>query len=112
MPDFMLEEQSNVVFGDIAGLIDTKGTVIELLHIFMNKLIFNKACFIRFIVPITKAQLENSRGQEVISQLKVIQSMVNDDARTIGKSIQPVITKCELNNKEFDIEVTISNLSE
>ena len=66
-PDFILERESDVVFGDIAGLLDTKGPVIELLHIFINKLIFNQACFVRFIVPMTQAQLENSRGQDVIN---------------------------------------------
>lgn len=40
-PDFILEPEADVIFGDIAGLMDTKGPVIELLHIFMNKLIFN-----------------------------------------------------------------------
>lgn len=109
-PDFMLEPVSNVIFGDIAGLVDTKGPVTELVHIFMNKLIFNKACFVRFIVPITKFQLENSRGQEVISQIKVIQNMINDDASKFGDSILPIITKCDPNRTDFDLETTIGTL--
>lgn len=97
-------------FGDIAGLLDTKGPVIELLHIFMNKLIFNRACFVRFIVPITRAQLECSRGMEVVNQLKIIQSMINEDCLALGKSIQPVLTKCDPSDQDFDIEVVRSNL--
>lgn len=61
---------------------------------------------IRFIVPITRAQLEHSRGMDVINQLKVIQNMINVDGNTIGKSIQPILTKCDPSDTKFDIDVT------
>lgn len=80
--------------------------MVELLHIFMNKLIFNEACYVRFIVPMTKAQLENSRGQEVIYQLEVIQNMINSDVRDIGRSIAPIITKCEPGDDKIDMDMT------
>lgn len=99
-----------MIFGDIAGLLDTKGPTIELLHIFMNKLIFNQACFVRFIVPFTYAQLFNSRGQEAVEQLKVIQNMVNANLNEIGDSIIPIITKVDPKDANFDIDEIRYNL--
>lgn len=109
-PDFVQEEKTDIYFGDIAGLHDTKGPMIELLHIFMNKLILNRACFVRFIVPITRAQIEMTKGVEVINQLKIIQSMISQDYNELGKSIQPVLTKCDPADSEFDIDILRNNL--
>ena len=62
MPNFIREPQSKVIFGDIAGLHDTGGNLIDLLNVFINKLIFNQAVYLRFIVPLTLAQIKEQRG--------------------------------------------------
>lgn len=60
----------------------------------------------------TKAQLEHSRGMDVINQLKIVQNMINADSLEIGKSIQPVLTKCDPTDSKLDIEVTRYNLDQ
>ena len=41
---------------------DTGGNLIDLLNVFINKLIFNQAVYLRFIVPLTLAQIKEQRG--------------------------------------------------
>ena len=64
-PDFIQEPNSKVIFGDIAGFQDTNGLMIEMYNIFISKMIFRYACFLRFIVPMTYCQIKEDRGIQV-----------------------------------------------
>lgn len=68
-PNFIQDQNSKIIFGDIAGLEDTSGQTIELLNVLTNKLIFNQAVHLRFLVPLTLPQILESRGTGVRKQL-------------------------------------------
>lgn len=36
--------------------------------------------------------------------------MINEDCLKLGKSIQPILTKCDPSDQDFDIEVVRSTL--
>ena len=61
-----------MIIGDIAGLEDTQKEYCQLLNILLNKLVFNFAAQIKFIVPITLPQILEQRGGEMIRHIKTI----------------------------------------
>ena len=107
-----------MIYSDIAGLMDTAGDLIEFVNCFMNKKIFNKAKRIKFIVPITKAQMKEVRGGPIVQQIEIILNLCSRSYSDVIKSIQPVITKVEQNpseeeiNEEDDIDILKHNLKE
>ena len=80
------------------------------MNVFINKLIFNQAVYLRFIVPFTENQIKENRGNEVRNQLAIIQKMINTDYQSISHSIFPVLLQCRPGNQETDIEVYRDNL--
>ena len=86
-----------MIYSDIAGLMDTAGDLIEFVNCFMNKKIFNQAKRIKFIVPITKAQMKEVRGGPIVQQIEIILNLCSRSYSDVIKSIQPVITKVEQN---------------
>lgn len=65
-PDFIKQEEADLIIGDIAGFEDNMKEYNQLLNILVNKLVFNYAVFLKFLVPITRSQLNNSKGGEVM----------------------------------------------
>ena len=53
LPNFVNESTSQCTFGDIAGFNDSMGPMYEIYNIFIMKLIFNYAQYLRFIVPMS-----------------------------------------------------------
>lgn len=78
--------------------------MIDLLNVFINKLIFNQAVYLRFIVPLTLTQLKESRGGQVREQLSIIQKMINTDHSMIADSIFPVLLKVKPGKADTDID--------
>lgn len=67
MPHFVWDRShDNVVYADIAGLYDTGGDFINFINCFINKFLFNIANSIRFLVPITKSQIDTDKGASVV----------------------------------------------
>ena len=64
-----------------------------MLNVFINKLIFNQAVYLRFIVPLTLTQLNDGRGGQDREQVSIIQKMKNTDHSMIADSIFPVLLK-------------------
>jgi hypothetical protein len=62
LPTFKKDEVNDLLFGDIAGLQDTNGVLIDFINSFMVKKIFQLAKSVRFIFVMTKVQLKNCRG--------------------------------------------------
>lgn len=54
-----------MVFVDIAGFGDSSGEMIDLISCFTDKFLFMNAKSIRFILPMTLDQIDNTRGQKV-----------------------------------------------
>lgn len=52
-PHFVRKETTNEIWGDIAGFNDTNGSMIETINCLINKMIFNRAKSVRFLVPLT-----------------------------------------------------------
>ena len=83
---------------------DTSGEMIDLLNVFINKLIFNQAVYLRFIVPLTLTQIKEGRGGQVREQLSIIQKMINTDYNVIADSIFPVLLKVKPGKENTNID--------
>ena len=118
IPHFYKPPDQNMIYSDIAGLMDTAGDLIEYVNCFMNKKIFNQAKKIKFIVPITKAQMKEVRGGPIVQQIEIILNLCSRSYSDVIKSIQPVITKVEQHPSpeevydDDDIDVLKYNLKE
>jgi len=53
MPEFQMENETGFTFGDIAGLHDTGGELIELVNSFVTKKIFQMAKWVKILILIT-----------------------------------------------------------
>ena len=54
LPKFIYDYQNDVHFGDIAGLQDTNGPLIDFINSFLVKKIFQVANSVRFLYVMTK----------------------------------------------------------
>lgn len=62
VPTFQKDEASGLLYVDIPGLNDTGGSTMEIMNRLMLRNILSRAKTVRFIVPITFAQIHNNRG--------------------------------------------------
>jgi len=63
IPSFVKDEVNNFIYADIAGVSDMNGgEFIEFINIFIDRYIFLKANQVRFLVPITMNQNDDSTG--------------------------------------------------
>jgi hypothetical protein len=53
-PHFIKKSSTKEIWGDIAGFNDTNGSMIEAINCLINKMIFNRAKSVRFLVPMTQ----------------------------------------------------------
>lgn len=53
IPQFAHDKRSGLLYGDIAGLLDTGGPFMQYINCFMNHVIFKKAKTVRFLVPMS-----------------------------------------------------------
>ena len=53
IPQFAKDMKSDLLYGDIAGLLDTGGPFMQYINCFMNHVIFKKANTVRFLVPMS-----------------------------------------------------------
>lgn len=112
LPSFHLDKVNDVVYGDIAGLQDTQGGTIQFVNSFVSKEIFRQCKSIRFIVAFTQAQLIEARGQMVRKQLKVVQEICRKYLSDERISLIPVITKCNIEDQDLDLDSIVDNLRE
>lgn len=98
--------------------MDTSGDLIDYVNCFMNKKIFNQSKKVKFIVPMSRAQLEENRGGLIVQQIEIILNICSQSYTDVIKSVQPVMTKFELNpsdedvNEDDDIDVVKGRLKE
>jgi len=71
----------------------------------VDKYIFMKAKSVRFIAPISYSSLTGSRGMNVREIYEYFEAMCLPDLERMVDSIQPVVTKCPLNDDSIDIDV-------
>ena len=60
------DESSQIMYADIAGLMDTGGDLLEYINCFVNKKLFNMANKVKFLFPITFDSLKEERGGQII----------------------------------------------
>ena len=65
-PTFSDQSKQSFNFLDVAGLHDTGGQFLEFVNQLIIKKIFNLSETVRFLVPITDKQIEDSRGTGLI----------------------------------------------
>lgn len=99
------------LFADVAGLSDTNGILIEFINMFIIKCIFQRVKRVRFIVPITQAQITNNRGIGVREQIKSLQKICSADISSMVDALIPVLTKCNP-KKKTDVEEIRSTLAD
>lgn len=75
LPCFVEDDESNIVYTDIAGLFDTAGNLLELTNIFINRKVFQNADKVRFMFVITLPQIFEGRGMGVIEFIQAVQSI-------------------------------------
>ena len=92
IPTFHQPKDQNIIYADIAGLLDTSGDLIELMNFLICKMVLNKAKSIKFIIAITKNQIYDIRGDPVIQTMRSILDMCSGSYEDLIKAIQPVIT--------------------
>lgn len=63
------DPQTGLTYVDVAGLLDTAGDMVQLVNSFVIKEIFRRAKTVRFLIPVTKSQISESRGAAVREQL-------------------------------------------
>ena len=118
IPHFYKPEDQDSTYSDIAGLLDTSGDLFDYVNCFMNKRIFNQAKKVKFIVPMTRSQLDDARGGAIIKQIEIILNICSQSYTDTIKSVQPVMTKFEPSPDEEeivdddDIDVVKNRLSE
>ena len=66
IPHFFKPDDQNLIYSDIAGLMDTAGELIEFVNCFINKKICNLAHKVKFLVAFTSAQMNECRGQPIV----------------------------------------------
>ena len=94
LPTFLYDYQNDVYYGDIAGLQDTSGPLVDFINSFLVKKIFQLASSVRFLYVMTKKQLKDARGMQIRQQIRVLQAMCSTvDIKDVHNSIKPVITK-------------------
>ena len=108
-PDFIKQIETDMIIGDIAGFEDTMKEYNQLLNILVNKIVFNYAVFLKFIVPITLPQITEARGGDIIKLMKTVQSMFKTDLGQAIKSVFPVLLRVQPQNvsamhEDFDID--------
>ena len=106
-----------MIIGDIAGLEDQQQEYVQLQNILVNKLVFNYAAFLKFIVPITLPLIKESRGYNLIKLLKTVQGMFKCNLKEASKFILPVLTLVTPSNvsaidEDFDLDIVKSRLLE
>lgn len=101
-----------MIIGDIAGLEDQSQEYIQLQNILINKLVFNYAKNLKFVVPITEPLINQSRGGDLIKLLKTVQGMFNCNLKLASKSIMPVLTRVTPGDPNFDLDLVKAKLFE
>ena len=104
-PDFVHEFESQINFGDISGFNETLGEMFDIFNVFVLKMIFKYAQYVRFIVPISFNQIKESRGNRARKHIEHIRNMINGNQTELIESIQPIITKAVPGNDEADIDL-------
>jgi len=112
LPQIHFDKSAGIVYTDIAGLHDTGGDLIELINSFVNKQIFIRAASIRIILPMTKAQIFESRGKGARELIKIIGTMCQSSLDEMSKSIQTVLTMCKYADDDLDMDLIRSTLWE
>ena len=72
LPKFLYDEGNDILYGDIAGLQDTSGPLVDFINSFLVKKIFQLASTVRFLFVMTKKQLKDMRGMQIRQQIKVL----------------------------------------
>lgn len=65
LPTFQYDQANDLFYGDIAGLQDTSGPLIDFINSFLVKKIFQLANSVRFLFVMTKKQMKETRGMQI-----------------------------------------------
>lgn len=93
IPQFSFDNKSRLMYGDIAGLLDSGGDFMQFINSFMNHVIFKKSRTVRFLVTLSPAQIKNDRGAGSRVLFEQVRGVCNKNLLLMVNSILPVITK-------------------
>ena len=103
MPHFRKRDQNaDILYADIAGLMDTGGRLIDYINCFVNKKLFTIANRVKILFPVPFDQLKLNRCGSVLEQVSVLQNMCEESPDNMIKSVLPIITKCKLVSPDND----------
>ena len=114
LPTFLYDYQNDVYYGDIAGLQDTSGPLVDFINSFLVKKIFQLASSVRFLYVMTKKQLKDARGMQIRQQIRVLQAMcstvdIKDVHDQVTQKEQQIV---DLNQNIQDLQENIKNKEE
>ena len=93
----------------MAGLHDTGGHFFEFVNMLIVRKIFSIANKVRFLVPITDKQIDDGRGRGLVQQIEILLEVFKGSSlEEIQEAVQPVVTKVDPRNDQFDIDIIIS----
>ena len=103
MPHFRKKDQhADVLYADIAGLLDTGGDLIDYINCFVNKKLFTLAKRVKILFPIPFDQLKLNRCGTVLQQVSVLQNMCEESPENMINSVLPIMTKCKIVSPDND----------
>lgn len=88
-------EESDTLFADIAGLLDTSGDLIDYINCFVNKKLFSLASKVKILFPIPYGQLYTDRSGQILEQVRVLQNTCQESPATMINSVLPILTRCK-----------------
>ena len=88
---------------DLAGLKDRDGDLTETANQFINKKLFNVVENMVILIPFTVESLSVARGAVLNEQLEILLNSFKHSPKKMVKSIIPIVTKVNPEDKELNI---------
>lgn len=104
IPDIVKSKETDTYFADIAGLQDPSGDLTEFVNCFVTKFIFKQAKRMRFLIPLTLAQIHEVRGKPARDQLAIVSNICSERLDVLIESIQPILTKVDPTDDGTDLD--------
>ena len=101
-----------MIYSDVAGLLDAGSLNMRILNCFILMYIFQIAKTVRFVMPITYSQIQESRGYAVRSHFDSVKRMCEENLDVMLKSILPIITKANPKDDEIDVDAIRETVKE
>lgn len=82
---------------------DSGGDLFDLINQLITKKVFSNAVQIRFIIPITIAEITEQRGTLIREHFDLLTRIFKDNITEIADSVMPILTTKKISKTEFDL---------